>query len=38
MLRNHTARGEGAWHATIGDMVTKMRDIEIFIQKACAIL
>ena len=38
MLRNHTARGEGAWHATIGVMVTKMRDVAIFIQKACVIL
>ena len=34
----HTVCGEGAWHVTIGDIVIKIRDIVIFIQKVCVIL
>ena len=34
----HTVRGESTWRATIGDIVIKIRDIVIFIQKVCVIL
>ena len=34
----HTDREEETWRATIGDIVIKIRDIVILVQKVCVIL